>query len=72
MFKGMNGEKTFNLMQCWNILKDEEKWKAKRRKLAELMLIGTGRLHGILRKKKKFNYTTQVHKSDFERMENCL
>ena len=32
----MNGEKTFTLMQCWNILKDEEKWKAKRRELAEL------------------------------------
>jgi len=40
MFKGMNGEKTFTLMQCWNILKDEEKWKAKRRELAELKQAG--------------------------------
>jgi hypothetical protein len=23
-------------MHCWNILKDEEKWKAKRREMAEL------------------------------------
>ena len=40
MFQGMNGEKTFTLMQCWNILKDEEKWKAKRRELAELKQAG--------------------------------
>ena len=36
MFKGLNSDKTFTLMHCWNILKDEEKWKAKRRELAEL------------------------------------
>jgi hypothetical protein len=36
MFKGMNIGKTFTLMHCWNILKDEEKWKAKRREMAEL------------------------------------
>ena len=40
MFQGMNGEKTFNLMMCWSILKDEEKWKAKRRELAELKQAG--------------------------------
>jgi hypothetical protein len=36
IFKGMNSGKTFTLMHCWNILKDEEKWKAKRREMAEL------------------------------------
>ena len=40
MFKGLNSDKTFTLMHCWNILKDEEKWKAKRRELAELKQAG--------------------------------
>ena len=41
MFQGINGEKTFTLMQCWNILKDEEKLKAKRRELVELKQAGS-------------------------------
>jgi len=36
MYKGLDQEnKTFTLMHCWNKLKDEDKWKAKRRELSE-------------------------------------
>jgi len=35
MYKGLDQEnKAFTLMHCWNKLKDEDKWKAKRRELA--------------------------------------
>jgi len=36
MFKGLDREnKTFTLMHCWNKLKGEDKWKAKRKRMAE-------------------------------------
>jgi len=36
MYKGLDQEnKAFTLMHCWNKLKDEDKWKAKRRELSE-------------------------------------
>jgi hypothetical protein len=37
MFQSLDNEnKAFTLIHCWNILKDEDKWKAKRLELAEL------------------------------------
>jgi hypothetical protein len=37
MFQELDDDnKAFTLMHCWNILKDEDKWKAKRLELAEL------------------------------------
>ena len=36
MYKGLDQEnKSFTLIHCWNKLKDEEKWKAKRREMGE-------------------------------------
>jgi hypothetical protein len=36
MFQGLdNDNKAFTLIHCWNILKDEDKWKAKMMELAE-------------------------------------
>lgn len=36
MYKGLDQEnKAFTLIHCWNKLKDEDKWKAKRRELAD-------------------------------------
>ena len=35
LYKGLDQEnKAFTLIHCWNKLKDEDKWKAKRRELA--------------------------------------
>ncbi|AQK70435.1 hypothetical protein ZEAMMB73_Zm00001d016296 [Zea mays] len=37
MFQSLDNEnKAFTLIHCWNILKDEDKWKAKRLELVEL------------------------------------
>ena len=37
LYQGLdNDNKSFTLIHCWNILKEEDKWKAKRIELAEL------------------------------------